>query len=78
MKLIQLVLAFTQHYTWIIKSQKGMVIGKSGQMIKRIGSEARQELETLIENQVYLELMVKVKENWRKDTQFLKLLGLAK
>jgi GTPase len=60
------------------KSQKGMVIGKSGQMIKQIGSEARLEMATLIETPIYLELNVKVKENWRKDTQFLKQLGLAR
>ncbi len=58
------------------KSQKGMVIGKSGQMIKKIGQAARQDIETMLDGRVYLDLNVKVKENWRKDTQFLKSLGL--
>jgi GTP-binding protein Era len=59
------------------KSQKGMLIGKGGRMIKTIGTEARREIEKLMETQVFLELNVKVKENWRKDSQFLKSLGLA-
>ncbi|MBY0404325.1 MAG: GTPase Era [Cyanobacteria bacterium] len=59
------------------KSQKGMLIGKGGQMIKNIGIAARQDLEELLETQVFLDLNVKVKENWRKDAQFLKSLGLA-
>jgi GTP-binding protein Era len=59
------------------KSQKGMLIGKGGQMIKKIGSEARKDLEAMMEGPVFLELTVKVKENWRKDPQFLMSLGLA-
>nr|MBX2860646.1 GTPase Era [Vampirovibrio sp.] len=58
-------------------SQKGMVIGKAGAMIKRIGMAARKDIEELIEGSVYLELNVKVKKNWRKDPVFLKALGLA-
>jgi GTPase len=59
------------------KSQKGMVIGKNGQMIKQIGQAARKDIEELVENKVFLDLQVKVKENWRRDLQFLKLLGLS-
>ncbi|HSA58749.1 MAG TPA: GTPase Era [bacterium] len=48
-------------------SQKGIVIGKGGQMIKKIGEAARKELETLLEGPVYLELFVKVDTDWTKD-----------
>jgi GTP-binding protein Era len=58
-------------------SQKGILIGKAGQMIKQIGVDARKDLEKLTEMQVFLELNVKVKHNWRKDAQFLQSLGLA-
>lgn len=59
------------------KSQKGMLIGKGGSMIKLIGTEARHELEAMVDGPVFLDLNVKVRENWRKDNQFLKSLGLA-
>jgi GTP-binding protein Era len=59
------------------KSQKGILIGAKGQMVKTIGTEARQQAEILMGGKVHLELTVKVKENWRKDAQFLKMLGLA-
>lgn len=59
------------------KSQKGILIGHEGSMIKTIGMEARVEIETLLEQKVHLALNVKVRENWRKDTKFLKSLGLA-
>lgn len=58
-------------------SQKGLLIGKGGQMIKKIGIRARQQMETLTETHVRLELQVKVKQNWRKDRSFLASLGLA-
>jgi GTP-binding protein Era len=48
-------------------SQKGIVIGKGGQMIKKIGEAARKELEILLEGPVYLELFVKVDTDWTKD-----------
>ena len=56
-------------------SQKGIIIGNSGEMIKRIGTEARKDIETLVESKVFLELFVKVKKNWTKDEFFLKELG---
>lgn len=58
-------------------SQKGMIIGQKGQMIKQIGTEARKDLETLIQTKVRLDLHVKVRKNWRKDSEFLKSLGMA-
>ncbi|MDX2083766.1 MAG: GTPase Era [Candidatus Melainabacteria bacterium] len=59
------------------ESQKGILIGKNGSMLKTIGTQARQDLETLMEQQVFLKLQVKVRRNWRKDADFLKSLGLA-
>lgn len=59
------------------KSQKGILIGQAGSMIKEIGTQARLEIENLLEQKVHLALNVKLKENWRKDRGFLKSLGLA-
>ena len=56
-------------------SQKGIVIGKKGALLKEIGIEARKEIENLLGVGIYLELWVKVKENWRKKKPFLKELG---
>jgi GTP-binding protein Era len=56
-------------------SQKGMIIGKNGAMLKKIGSLARKDLEEMIEQKVYLGLSVKVKKNWRKNPSALKKLG---
>lgn len=52
-------------------SQKPIVIGKQGSMIKRIGSEARQDLESILGAKVYLDLHVAVHEGWREDARFL-------
>ena len=52
------------------ESHKGIIIGKRGAMLKRIGSDARFELERMLESGVNLRLFVKVKENWR-DSDFL-------
>ncbi|MCD6450395.1 MAG: GTPase Era [Thermotogaceae bacterium] len=58
-------------------SQKGILIGKGGQMIKQIGSMARRELEFLTDRKVYLDLFVKVKEKWReKDFIILNEIGM--
>jgi len=51
--------------------QKTILIGAKGQMLKKVGSEARQELERLLERKVFLSLFVKVKPNWREDPEFL-------
>lgn len=56
-------------------SQKGILIGKGGSMIKTIGSEARQELMTMLEVPVHLELHVKVLKNWRDDEALMRRLG---
>lgn len=57
------------------KSQKGILIGKGGSMLKKIGTEARQELETIADKKVYLELNVKVEKDWRKKQSTLKSFG---
>ncbi len=49
-------------------SQKGIMIGKKGQMLKKIGTEARLELEKMLDKKVFLELNVKVSKDWRKKT----------
>jgi len=56
-------------------SQKGILIGKNGDMIKRIGSEARTELADMLGTQVYIELRVKVLKNWRMDEDLMRRLG---
>ena len=48
------------------ESHKGILVGKNGETLKRIGSYARQDLEKLLDTKVYLNLWVKVKENWRE------------
>jgi GTP-binding protein Era len=57
------------------ESQKGIVIGHEGAMLKRIGREARLALEQFLEARVYLDLWVKVRKNWRRDERFLRQLG---
>ncbi|MEG1583649.1 MAG: KH domain-containing protein, partial [Anaerovorax sp.] len=49
------------------KSHKGIIIGKEGKKLKGIGKSARIEIEALLGNKVYLEIFVKVKENWRDN-----------
>ncbi len=58
------------------KSQKGMVIGKAGATIKRIGTAARAEIERLLDTRVYLDLQVKVLPKWRHTAQHLRRFGL--
>lgn len=57
------------------ESHKGIVIGKGGQMLKKIGSKARPEIEDLLEMQVNLQLWVKVKKDWRDSDFLLKNFG---
>ena len=57
------------------ESQKGIVVGKSGKMIKDIGTQARSEIERSLEHPVYLELHVKVRPKWRKNPRDLKEFG---
>jgi GTP-binding protein Era len=56
-------------------SQKGILIGRGGQMLKTVGSEARQEIEQLLGKQLFLSLWVTVKEEWREDERFLDEVG---
>ncbi len=56
-------------------SQKGIIIGHQGKALKRIGTEARKDIEKMIEKQVFLELYVKVSKNWREDERQLKRFG---
>lgn len=57
------------------KSQKGILIGKGGSLLKKIGTEARLELESIVEKKVFLSLEVKVEKDWRKKEKFLKNFG---
>jgi GTP-binding protein Era len=58
-------------------SQKGIVIGARGAMLKRIGQAARKEIETLLGSRVYLDLWVKVMPHWRRDERSLRELGYS-
>lgn len=55
--------------------QKGIIIGKQGQMLRKIGTAARKEIENLLGNKVYLDLHVKVKKNWRDREGLLQNFG---
>ena len=56
-------------------SQKRIIIGEGGRMLKEVGQEARAELEAKLGRKVYLELWVKVRKNWRQDERILRELG---
>ncbi|MFR2588179.1 MAG: GTPase Era, partial [Adlercreutzia equolifaciens] len=56
-------------------SQKGIIIGKRGAAIKRIGTEARKDLELLLGAKVFLDLSVKVRKNWRRDANQIRRFG---
>ncbi len=63
-------------YVFVEKdSQKGIIIGQSGRMLKKIGQYAREELERFYQKKVYLNLWVKVKEKWRRKSGSLRELG---
>ena len=57
------------------QAHKGIVIGKGGETLKRIASEARQDMERLFDGKVFLEVFVKVKTGWSDDERLLKSLG---
>lgn len=57
------------------ESQKGILIGHKGMGLKRIGSEARRDIERLVDKSVFLETPIKVKKNWRNDKRELKKFG---
>jgi len=56
-------------------SQKGIIIGKGGEMIKAIGTEAREDLERLLGDKVFLDLRVKVRKDWRRDASQIRRFG---
>ncbi len=57
------------------ESQKGIIIGKGGEMIRKLGTDARGDLERLLGTRVYLDLRVKVKKDWRRDASQIKRFG---
>lgn len=59
------------------KSHKGMIIGKQGANLKKIGSQARHDIAELTDTKVHLELWVKVREGWTEDPGFLRAMGLG-
>lgn len=77
--------AFTERPTGVVainaaillerEAQKKIIIGKKGDMLKRIGSQARHDIERLLDTRVYLELFVKVEENWSERPSKLRELG---
>ncbi len=56
-------------------SQKGIIIGHKGEMLKRIGTSARKDMEAFLEKKVFLELFVKVEKDWRSDDKSLRKFG---
>jgi GTP-binding protein Era len=57
------------------QSQKGIIIGKGGRMLRKIGAAARQEIERMTGSHTYLDLWVKVRKDWRRDEEELRRLG---
>ena len=57
------------------KSQKGILIGKGGSLLKKIGTEARLDLEKIVDKKVFLSLEVKVEKDWRKKQKALDNFG---
>jgi GTP-binding protein Era len=59
------------------KTQKSIIIGDKGSAIKKLGMDARKDIEKFLEKRVFLELFVKVKEDWRNDESSLKMFGYS-
>jgi GTP-binding protein Era len=57
------------------KSHKGIIIGKNGEMLKKIGTLARADIEKMLDKKVYLELWVKIKTDWRNSDFLIKNFG---
>lgn len=57
------------------RSQKGIIIGRNGQMMRKIGAAARKEIERMVGGRIYLDLWVKVRKDWRRDEVELRRLG---
>lgn len=60
------------------ESHKGIIIGKGGAMLKKIGTQARADIEEMLEEQVNLKLFVKVRKDWRDNEQFMRSYGYDK
>jgi GTP-binding protein Era len=58
------------------ESQKQILVGKGGSMVREIGTRARPEVEALLGRSVYLELRVRVRPKWRREERFLERMGL--
>lgn len=58
-------------------SHKGIIIGKNGELLKKIGTASRQEIEKLMEKKVHLDLWVKIKEGWRDNNTLLRNFGFS-
>ena len=58
-------------------THKQIIIGDNGSMIKRIGQSARRDIEKLIDDKVYLKLFVKVRDDWRNNTNFIRDVGYS-
>lgn len=59
------------------ESQKGIVIGKKGAILKEVGQKARIDMEALLGNKVFLDLWVKVKKDWRNSNKAIQQLGVS-
>lgn len=59
------------------QSQKGIVIGKQGAMLKKVGQEARKDIRVLLGSDIFLELWVKVQKDWRNKARFLNEQGYS-
>ena len=59
-------------------SHKGIIIGKGGEMLKKIGSLARRDIEEMLDKKVYLQLWVKIKQDWRNSDTMIKNFGYEK
>jgi GTPase len=57
------------------ETQKGIILGKGGTAIKKLGSDARMDIEKFLQQKVFLELTVKVRDNWRDDERALQRFG---
>ena len=70
-------LLFVRALVWVeSESQKGILIGAGGRMVKAVGTEARKEITALLERQVHLDLSVRVRKGWRRDEGLLDRLGI--
>ncbi|MFC1508060.1 GTPase Era [Candidatus Omnitrophota bacterium] len=69
-------ISYIRAYVYVERSsQKSIIIGKNGRMLKKIGECSRKEIESFLEKKIFLDLWVKVYENWRKDSFALKNFG---